>query len=168
MQQLRSTRSLYRQAGFNLLELLVVLVVAGALIGVALPGYFSFIEQAQVRTAAREIVSSFNVARIEAIRQGVTLQVCGLGSGNCSTDWSEGWEIRRISPDQKVFSRIDDLGSRVAVDYLSANPVSFTREGQLGRQLPIQIQVSGLSQSHHRCIDLTVAGYTNVQAGKCE
>lgn len=153
-------------SGFSLTELLLVLVIAALLLGLGLPSYFTFIERSQVRTTTSELVSSLNAARIEAIRQGVSIRVCGDSSDDCSTDWSKGWLIKRSS--QQVELARYSPGSRVTVSYRSQSPVVFTREGLLGHQTPVEIEVKGDNTNQARCISLAVAGYTKVSLEACQ
>ena len=44
-----------RLLGFTLLELVVVIAIVGILAGIAIPGYFSFIEKAKVTKAISEL-----------------------------------------------------------------------------------------------------------------
>ena len=56
-------------AGFSLVELLVLLVVVGALFSLSLPAFMSYYKSAQVRAAASVIAAHLNQARQLAIQQ---------------------------------------------------------------------------------------------------
>ena len=58
-----------RAAGFTLLELLVVLVIAVAIAGVALPRFAGVMETVELKRAARELASALREARSQAIAQ---------------------------------------------------------------------------------------------------
>jgi Tfp pilus assembly protein FimT len=57
------------RAGFSLVELLVLLVVVGALFSFSLPAVMSYYKSAHVRTAASGIAASLNQGRQLAIQQ---------------------------------------------------------------------------------------------------
>ena len=68
------------QAGFNLVELLVVLVIAGVLLGVAVPAGQSMLERGQLRAATNEVYSALLFARNEAVRVRQTFSLCSASN----------------------------------------------------------------------------------------
>ena len=58
------------RAGFTLIELLVVMVVLSVLATVAIPTFTRWYPNYRLRTAAREIYSTFQTARMAAIKTG--------------------------------------------------------------------------------------------------
>lgn len=78
-----------RHSGFSLVELMVVLAVAGILLGVALPSYQSFVASTAVTTAANDLVAAVNIARSEALKRDGIVSLQAL---NTSTkDFSDGY-----------------------------------------------------------------------------
>lgn len=80
--------------GFTLVELMVTVAVAAILVIIAVPSFRSIIASTQLRSAADDVYSAVNSARIEAIKRNATTQLCGSpqtsnGTGtlatNCST-----------------------------------------------------------------------------------
>jgi type IV fimbrial biogenesis protein FimT len=63
------------QSGFTLLELMVVVVLAGVLLGIGVPAMGDFIRNARITRAANDVMVGLHLARSEAIkrRQPVTL-----------------------------------------------------------------------------------------------
>lgn len=59
-----------KHRGFTLLELLVVLILVAITVSMALPSFLSAIRRSEVRSAALQLASVINYARVEAIRQG--------------------------------------------------------------------------------------------------
>lgn len=93
--RLRKAVSIRRtRAGFTLVELMVTVFVAAILVVIAVPSFRSLIASSQLRSAADDVYSAVNTARIEAIKRNATIQLCGSpqstnGTGtlatNCST-----------------------------------------------------------------------------------
>ena len=64
------------QTGVNLIELLIVLVIAGVLLGVALPAGQGMLERGQLRAATNDVYSALLFARNEAIRLRQSTSLC--------------------------------------------------------------------------------------------
>lgn len=88
-----STRSCGARA-FTLVELLVALGILGALIAVAVPAYRTWIAEIQQRNAAHGLLNALQLARSEAIKRGVRVNLCKSTDGaSCTTNggWEAGW-----------------------------------------------------------------------------
>jgi type IV fimbrial biogenesis protein FimT len=65
----------FPQRGFNLIEILVTLTVLGVLIALGAPALGDFLQNQQIRAATEAIVNAMQVARGEAIRRNLAVQV---------------------------------------------------------------------------------------------
>ncbi|MFY2765410.1 GspH/FimT family pseudopilin [Arenimonas sp. MALMAid1274] len=89
---------LRRQAGFNLLELLVVLIILGVLLAVAFPSFRFVVNSSRITNPANELLATMQLARMEAIRRNARTVVCRSQNPNaaaptCTTaagNW-DGW-----------------------------------------------------------------------------
>jgi type IV fimbrial biogenesis protein FimT len=82
--------------GFTLLELMVVLAIAGFLLGIGVPAFQAVIADQRSTTATNELVQSLILARSEAIKRGRYVSICKSDDGASCTnasDWEEGWII---------------------------------------------------------------------------
>jgi type II secretory pathway pseudopilin PulG len=128
-------------AGLTLIELLIVVVMMGAILLVALPSFSTFRERMRLDAAAYELVGDLQLAQIEAIKRNQSLQVTLLGL----TQY-----------------RIDSIGTRTLTDgvefYLAPALVRFASFGppvtgpatytlKLGsRQKSVIVNASGLAR----------------------
>lgn len=100
------------ERGFTLVELMIVLVVAAVLLGLAVPSMSQFTLSGKLRAYSNEIVASVALARSEAIKrnQPVRLCVANADGDDCEAGgWENGWIV--ISSDDEVLLRqqaIDD------------------------------------------------------------
>jgi type IV fimbrial biogenesis protein FimT len=70
------------QAGFNLLELLMALMIGAMVLGIGVPSFTEFIANNRMAAAANDLVTSIHTARTEAVKRRGTVTVCA------SSDWS--------------------------------------------------------------------------------
>jgi type IV fimbrial biogenesis protein FimT len=85
-------------AGFTLVELMVVLVVAGILLSIAVPSFQNMIRVNRMAAAANDFTFALMRARTEALKLGQNVVVCGsknpeAAQPSCTGDWSSGWIV---------------------------------------------------------------------------
>lgn len=71
----RQSSSAARQRGFSLVELMVVMAIAGLVLAVAVPASMRFYDSMQTRQAVRDTITLLSSARQQAVIQGVTQDV---------------------------------------------------------------------------------------------
>lgn len=77
-------------AGFTLIELMVVLTLAGILSGIAIPNFIQGIRSNRLTTAANNLVTALNLARSEAVKRSIQVVVRTTGA---ATIWETGWTV---------------------------------------------------------------------------
>lgn len=79
-----------KKSGFTLTELVIVIVVLGILTAVGVPNFLSWLPKYRLRSAARDLYSNMQLAKMAAIR----------ANGNCSVTYSS-------NPDQYTVSLLN-------------------------------------------------------------
>ncbi len=79
---------LFKSSGFSLVELMIVVSIAGILLSVGLPSFQGAMLQNRLVTQVNSLVGALNVARSEAIKRNQFVVVQKSG-----TAWKEGWEV---------------------------------------------------------------------------
>lgn len=97
------------QRGFTLTELLIALLIAGVMIGIALPAWSSFLASSRAAATLNSFATVLATARSASIRFGTTVRVCPGRDGQCSgrNAWHEGTLAfvdedadRRVDPEE--------------------------------------------------------------------
>ncbi len=63
------------QAGFSLLELMVTLVVAGIMAAIAIPNFMNWLPNIRLKSAARDLFSNMQNARMMAIKENKNIRI---------------------------------------------------------------------------------------------
>ncbi len=79
-----------RIQGFSIVELMVVLLIAGILMAIGIPSYQSMMQKYRLITATNALFMAVNLTRSEAIQRGVRVDMMPAGDG---TKWTNGWVI---------------------------------------------------------------------------
>ena len=82
--------------GFTLVELLVVVIVLGVLLGLAAPAFSAMLERNRAMATFHQLTASLASARLAAVRAGYPVSVCPTQDGQrCRRDlvWDDGWMI---------------------------------------------------------------------------
>lgn len=111
--------------GFSLIELMVGIVIMGILLSLAMPGFQTWLQNAQIRNAAESIQNGLQRARAEAVGRNTNVEfVLGTGSS---------WVVQ-LTDGTGIDTRSSNEGSKdvtIAVAPAGATTVTFTNFGGL-------------------------------------
>ncbi|MCP1726224.1 type IV fimbrial biogenesis protein FimT [Natronospira proteinivora] len=89
----------YRMNGLTLLELLIVLAIAGLLFGLGTPRFSAWVDEHRQSAASNRLVGAIQYARQESLRSQLPVSLCPSRDGrHCLKDtdaWQYGWIIYR-------------------------------------------------------------------------
>jgi type IV fimbrial biogenesis protein FimT len=85
----RSPRGPCPAGGFTLVELMVTIAVVAIMVAIAVPSFDTLMQRNRMATAANEIVSALQTARMEAVRRNRRAVLCPTTDGRtcAGTDW---------------------------------------------------------------------------------
>jgi type IV fimbrial biogenesis protein FimT len=115
-----------RSAGFTLIELMITIVILAILLYVALPNFAVWMQNTQIRTAGEAILNGMQLARAEAIRRNVNVEL--------RMDISSGWTARVAGTGEVIQSRLAGEGSGAALVTIApvgATTVTFSSFGSV-------------------------------------
>lgn len=113
-------------AGFTLIELMVVIVILAIMLFIALPNFAVWMQNTQIRTAGEAVLNGMQLARAEAIRRNVSIEL--------RMDASSGWTARVASTGEVIQSRLAAEGSAAALVTIApagAKTVTFDSFGSV-------------------------------------
>ena len=73
------------QRGFTIIELMVVIVIAGVLLAVALPSFNDMLARRRLEGQANELVTDLSYAKSEAVQRNRSVELRTGGAGACYT-----------------------------------------------------------------------------------
>lgn len=148
-----------RAGGFSLIELMVVLLILGILMGIAVPNFSEWIAGQRVRDTAADFHTSLMRARNEAISRGLATSITPV----TTTNWANGWHIANpdgtYNPDPANPTVFIEQHGPVQNATISGagTAITFTTVGRLsGTALAIRITAAGTSMT--RCVTVDTAG----------
>lgn len=175
-----------RSHGFTLMELMIVLTLAGVILAIGAPNFAEFRRNNRMVSVANEFLGAIQTSRNEAIKRQVPVSICPSDdTATCTSGPFRGW-IAFADPDGdclrntpasepliRAEPRIDENNS--SVRYVSANStgicISFGANGfrreVAGRATARRVlfcdergndQQSGTSQSAARGLEVTQTG----------
>lgn len=124
-------RSLQKQTGVTMIELLIVLIIAGILAAIAVPSFSDFINSTRLTSTMAQLTSDLNRARSEAIKRNSWVLVCvrstnaACGTG---TNWQNGWLVCHDSQPDGTCDTTTAANPNPIVVHQSVHP-NFTLTG---------------------------------------
>lgn len=150
-----------RQRGFTVTELMVVVAIVGIIAAIAAPDMMEMVRRQRVKTAAFDVFAGLTMARSEAIKRNITVQV-KPNSG----DWTKGFTVTDAN-DRSV-------RTQQGWDTVTMSGPSMVRFNSAGR-LPsgsgaLQISITApdiAGDKGKRCVTVDPTGRASSKEGVC-
>lgn len=144
-------RGMRAQRGFTLMEILIVIVMIGVLLGIAAPSFTNFTASQRVKTASFDLYAALNLARSEALKRRQQVTVAPA----TGTDWSSGWTVKVGT------TTLRTQNAPTGSAFSGATSVVYRMDGRLsaGSTLGVLIQPSPANANvKNRCIRIDLTG----------
>lgn len=135
-----ANRNLQRISGFTLIELMIVLAVAGILATIGVPAMQHMIASNRLTIETNDLITDLNLTRSEAIRSGQPATLCKSSSGkNCESkaEWHQGWIVFRdnngnhlLDNNETIVRRHGALTQNTTLKLNAKHFVLFEADGQ--------------------------------------
>lgn len=163
-------------SGFTLIELMVTIAVLAIIMTIAAPSFVSVIENSRVTTQANTLLAAVNLARSEAVKQGVPVSIQSK-----SGDFANGWcvvngdlganDCTKAAEVLKQFPALEN----VTVSYSSAGLTGFSFNGRGYREsatgdIWIALQPPGCAtgSDRQRRVDVSNVGRATITQEECD
>lgn len=127
--------------GVTLIELLVILSISAALLGIAIPGFSSLIQSQRLTTSANAMFMAVNMARSEAIHRGRRVDLVPLDGQK----WTSGWQVFL---DENNNQRLDPGEHLIHSHHLNVRELRITPRFSDSKVQYIAFNGSGRSRSN--------------------
>ncbi|NYE61128.1 type IV fimbrial biogenesis protein FimT [Duganella sp. 1224] len=126
-----------KRDGVTLVELLIILVIAGVLMGAAVPSFQQTLQRLRLQSATNDLLAAIELTRTQAMARGDKVLLAPLAD-----DWQSGWAVfldtndnRRADASERVFYRHDRLraGISVTARFTSGNNPTYLAYNAAGR-----------------------------------
>lgn len=148
-------RSFSSIRGFTIIEVLVVVMIMGLLLGLAAPSFVTFTASQKVKTASFDLYAALVFARSEAIKRRQTVTVTPAGG-----DWKGGWTVATLVGGVNTPLRTQDALTGVVLSTDAASVV-YRLDGRLvaGSVVKVLIQPqTGDPSISNRCLRVDLTG----------
>jgi len=118
--------SINKISGFTLIELLTVVTILSIMLFLALPNFNVWLQNTQIRTAGEAILNGLQLARAEAVRRNVNVEL--------RMDLSSGWTAWLPDTGEVIQTRLAGEGSSAAlvtITPLGPTTVTFNSLGTI-------------------------------------
>jgi len=169
------TECMRNQHGFTLVELLITMALVAIVLAIAVPSFQTLVANNKATTATNRILTAVNLARSEAVKRGVEVEVCGAdssmnGCAGSATDGGNGYLVRPTATGAtpiRVFEK-ESLGDRYTVS--SGGNIVFSGLGGLTEvsdtQVGVKIECDGGTTVSGQ-VDISPAGQATANAPAC-
>ena len=124
----------HSQEGFTIIELMITLLVASILVGIAVPSFQTFIKRNQADTLQSRVASAVATARTEAASRNTFVSMCASDNGTaCGGSWNNGWIIYE-NPDNNAVKHADEIAIEV-FSHSGGSTFSFVQGQNTGNNL---------------------------------
>lgn len=150
---------MHHQRGFNLIELMLVLILVGIVAGIGIPSFREFIATQRVKSTAFEVAAVLLLARSEATLRKTTVSIARSGDS-----WSSGWTID-VGDSTVATQKPAEQVTITAVDDPDAASIAYKLDGRV--VAPLRLEIAGAHTDAKRCITFRSDGVPRTLTTAC-
>jgi type IV fimbrial biogenesis protein FimT len=156
-------------SGFTVIELLIVLAIAGVLASLAMPNMRDLVVRARIKSFTSDMHASITLARSEAIKRNAGMQIVPVDA----TNWGAGWSVRvqaagTVLQTQDAYSNLNVTSTNAAYSAASVANITFSGTGREtgsgGAGIGFVAYASSFPQIPARCIVISPSGRPAIRA----
>jgi len=148
---MRPCRLAGREAGFNIIELMIVVFIVGVLAAIAAPNMGKMVRTQRIKTGAFDVFASLTLARSEAVKRNSVVTLTPV-----SGDWAKGWVIRDANNNV-----VKEQGELSSVTVVGPASVSYATNGRLPAGTPapqFDLSTANVNANSLRCVRVDTSG----------
>jgi type IV fimbrial biogenesis protein FimT len=148
-----------RSAGFNMVELMIVVFIIAALAAIAAPNMGKMIRTQRIKTSAFDVLATITFARSESIKRNSIVTITPTGG-----DWAKGWIVKDANNNV-----LKEEGPHESVTIAGPASLAYASNGRLdgGGAPQFDISTTDVSAGSLRCIKVDGSGRPNTKEGAC-
>jgi type IV fimbrial biogenesis protein FimT len=156
----------HREAGFNLFELIIVMLIIGIFAAIGVPAFKYVTASTRIATEINGLLGDMQYARTEAVREGLSVSVCPSSDGstclNGIVDAAAGEQVLRVRP---AFTSTDTfVSSNTSTVAVTFNRVGYATIGAAaGADVTFLLHSVPLNSQWTRCLLVTSAGMVTTE-----
>lgn len=143
--------------GFSLMELMIVMLIVGVLMGFAVPAFSDFMQTSRLRSASSGLYEAMVIARSEAIKRGASVAVTPVAGR-----WADGWSVKSGTTTLKVWQ--PEAGLTYRDD--GSGDITYSLSGRIGGTREIVIYSASNASSAARCVTIDAGGRVSTRVDK--
>ncbi|MCS5712492.1 GspH/FimT family pseudopilin [Candidatus Berkiella aquae] len=174
----------FTKRGFTLIELLITILVLAIVMAIAIPSFYSIIQNNLTVATSNDLMISLNYARSEAIKRGANVSLCPAADqtfSGCGNDWNQGWLIfvnpnantnYSASNSAQVLLRTQSFSG--ATPNITTSPstslANYNSAGFAGTNtsnLTFNISATGCQGPYARSLNISMTGRVTVTKSNC-
>lgn len=152
-------KKLEAQAGFTMIETMIVVVVASTLAAVGVPSLRHLSASQNVRAAAARLQSSLMLTRAEALKRNANVSVSPVLTGQ----WNAGWKV--VNPDNG--NNVSTYGALSSVTITGPGSVVFRGSGRVSDTADAMFRLTSVDSTEMRCVQITLSGVPTITSSGC-
>ena len=156
---MRPCRLAGREAGFNIIELMVVVFIVGVLAAIAAPNMGKMVRTQRIKTGAFDVYASLTLARSEAVKRNSVVTLTPV-----SGDWAKGWTVKDANNNV-----LKEQGELTSVTVVGPATVAYATNGRLNGGLPptFDLSTTNVNANSLRCVRVDTSGRPTSKECSC-
>jgi len=143
-----------KQSGFTIIELMMVIAIAGVMAAFAGPSFTTMINNNRITTQTNQFILAVQIARSEAVKRGRPISITATDGSN----WAQGWQV--LDENDAVIQNFDAVPSGLTVVSAdSKTSFTFSGSGEVNTSDTLKVCKTGLDG---RNILITSTGRTRL------